>query len=463
MRVHVLTAGAVLMVMIGFGATFQIRVECVRLGDQAVAERALRAGMERRLEEGRRALTQIALSADTGQLGARAKKGTAKGLVEAVEDGIATRERQDAAKQALLREIAGAGGSGWRAGLSATALAREYRRLAQSIGKIRQAAAAVPASQAVEKQKRIADALTTARRELDAEVPPESSAIAEATRLQQDAAGRIQLLSVVMLVAGVLGMGLLGIPGRMLAGQFRREIASLEERFQFSKAKTFGILDWMETAAAVVRRVAAELGVTPESPEAPAVPVMRVAQPEREESGLSVKLADSAAQAIRALQTTAGEIGQATEQIRHIAFRTNILALNAAIEAAHAGDKGAGFGIVAAEVKNLAAEVGACTVEIDARVKALEQRIGGIAATLAQLRHSARVHEIPLVDTTPMTVVPRSLHSETQQLLRLAAEMDGMCGNPAPVLVPLVAIQKPKVQSEQQKPKVRKAAAGGRR
>jgi hypothetical protein len=55
------------------------------------------------------------------------------------------------------------------------------------------------------------------------------------------------------------------------------------------------------------------------------------------------------------------------------------------------------------------------------------------------------------------------LHSETQQLLRLAAEMDGMCGNPAPVLVPLVAIQKPKVQSEQQKPKVRKAAAGGRR
>jgi methyl-accepting chemotaxis protein len=66
------------------------------------------------------------------------------------------------------------------------------------------------------------------------------------------------------------------------------------------------------------------------------------------------ELLDETSQAMQAIQSSTGEIGEISRLIKDIAFQTNLLALNAAVEAARAGDAGRGFAIVAQEVRNLA-------------------------------------------------------------------------------------------------------------
>jgi len=109
------------------------------------------------------------------------------------------------------------------------------------------------------------------------------------------------------------------------------------------------------------------------------------AQSLAESSRAGVTQVQAAGAAVRATWETSDRIGEAAGSIRAVAARTRLLALNATIEAAHAGEYGAGFAVVAAEVRRLADEAAESSARIAADVEALQRAAAHGVEVLATL------------------------------------------------------------------------------
>lgn len=75
---------------------------------------------------------------------------------------------------------------------------------------------------------------------------------------------------------------------------------------------------------------------------------------------------------LRELSNAVEQIGSVVDTISKIAAQTNLLALNATIEAARAGKSGAGFAVVANEVKALAHQTRSATEEVARDIEAIQ-------------------------------------------------------------------------------------------
>jgi len=94
------------------------------------------------------------------------------------------------------------------------------------------------------------------------------------------------------------------------------------------------------------------------------------------------ELTMSTARTIDELQRSVGEISRILTVIEEVANRTNLLSLNAAIIAAQAGEHGAGFTVVADEIRELAERTRGSTKEIGTIIKAVQ---GGSRQAVAKM------------------------------------------------------------------------------
>jgi methyl-accepting chemotaxis protein len=91
---------------------------------------------------------------------------------------------------------------------------------------------------------------------------------------------------------------------------------------------------------------------------------------------------------INDLIAQASKIGEINELIQEIVTQTSLLALNAAIEAAHAGEHGRGFSIVAQEIRKLAEQSGQAVKRSTSIVQNIESGIRQVVSSVDREKKS---------------------------------------------------------------------------
>ncbi|MGO0063406.1 methyl-accepting chemotaxis protein [Brevibacillus fluminis] len=144
---------------------------------------------------------------------------------------------------------------------------------------------------------------------------------------------------------------------------------------------------------------------------------------------------DKLAEAVRGLGVRSQQIGQITEVITGIAGQTNLLALNAAIEAARVGEHGAGFAVVANEVRKLAEQsmksaeqiaelIAAIQEETTQAVALMETGTEEVAAGAAAVNLAGQAFE----------QIQRSVHEVTIQIQHVSTATGQMSASTAQVV-----------------------------
>lgn len=129
---------------------------------------------------------------------------------------------------------------------------------------------------------------------------------------------------------------------------------------------------------------------------------------------------DATRDMIARLEALSKKIAAITGMITDIATQTNILAINASIEASHAGEAGAGFSVVASQIKNLSEKTGASAEEI---ANIIEEVTGSIEKAAAAMDSNSALTKQGVKD---MAVIRSSAEHISTANKEVAANIEDM-------------------------------------
>jgi methyl-accepting chemotaxis protein len=120
---------------------------------------------------------------------------------------------------------------------------------------------------------------------------------------------------------------------------------------------------------------------------------------------------------------TVARVHETSDAIQQIAYETQLLALNAGIEAAHAGDAGKGFAIIANAVNELAQQVRKATKQNQEHLEQLERTLADL---FGKAQENAATAQQAQAESADAQQVIGTFHGIVENVQTLAASIDSM-------------------------------------
>jgi methyl-accepting chemotaxis protein len=220
----------------------------------------------------------------------------------------------------------------------------------------------------------------------------------DAAALQQsNFEGVVMAFSILIPVVGILSWLLIKFlvnrPLQSVMGMLRRDVRDAKE----GSAQLSGASGQLATGASQQAAAIEETSASLE--ELSSMTKHNAANSQRgsEQASKARQASEAGEKDLTELVKAMHEIAKIVKSIDEIAFQTNILALNAAVEAARAGEAGAGFAVVAEEVRKLAARSADAARDTAGRIQQgvqISDRVhGSLTGMLTQVRDLHKIVE----------------------------------------------------------------------